>query len=402
MIIMTQQDIFPNHYQMQTIQQQAGFNIVELMIAIVLVLIISLAASQSYVSSKATYRNTTQVSELQSNARFASYLLGTDINRSGNMGCFQEIKSSLNDTTNNIGLFDFSVPIQVWDFNGTDEGSDYTLPNDTNITTPARRQWRNNNDIRLPNILARLVVAGSDVIVTSSISENLDITLTDTNRVEQYRLLINGSHDLDNGQLVLVGNCQEADLFQHQGDRTDRLRIRNGGGKRPGNNAETAGWQRPWGSNDEVRTVRHFAYYIGIGANGLPALMRMNLSRGLNDAPNLIEELVENVYNMQVVLAEDDPDGTAGEADDEYIPDRLLAARNAGALNNTMSVKIGLLLATPDSQFIDDNSNVDTTYTLADSVTVTPANRQRTYYVLDRTIKLQNQGTGRNYSYETL
>ncbi|NND00521.1 MAG: prepilin-type N-terminal cleavage/methylation domain-containing protein, partial [Gammaproteobacteria bacterium] len=241
---------------------QRGFSLVELLVAMVLSLILIAATAQSYVSSKATYRNTTQVSELQGNVRFSSYFLSTEIKKTGNMGCFQDVTSVLQDNAGNLGLFDFSVPVQVWSFQGTEENTNYVIGSDTPVAAGVGRgQWRNKDNVRLPAKLRDRIVPGTDLIVFTSVGENLPVALEDGNKVADLDLEVNGRHTADRGQLILVGDCQYADIFQHT--TNSKIRFSLDGNVNPGNNTFNSGWSRPWNSAHEVRAINHFAYYIG-------------------------------------------------------------------------------------------------------------------------------------------
>lgn len=368
--------------------QQKGFTLVEVMVSLFISLFLLAVIVQSYLSHKVTYRNTTQVSELQDNVRFSAYFLNQGIAEAGNIGCFQQIVSFLEDSPNNQGLYNFSTPVNIWSFQGTELNSSYTIPSISPAAGTSNNQWRDPNDNPLPDVLSDLVIPGTDVIVTSSFSENLPIFLDDTYRAGDNIYNLRTNHNLSQGQIVLVGNCQRADIFQHATANNAALEMQ--GTILPGN-ADFSFYrgQPNWSSADEVRRVNHTAYYVGVGANGSPALFRMILDQGIAAAENQIQELVPNVFNTQIIAGEN----RTNINDTDRAPDIVVAPRAIENLNNVVNLKIGALLSadpTSDLNYIDNIPLRN--YTLADTVDITPAESQLNYMVLNRTYKLENSG----------
>lgn len=71
-----------------------GFGLIELMIALTLGLIMSLALTQMFISSKDTYLSQTASANLQEDARFVLNKLAQDIRMVGTFGCLASVKDA--------------------------------------------------------------------------------------------------------------------------------------------------------------------------------------------------------------------------------------------------------------------------------------------------------------------
>lgn len=69
-----------------------GFGLIELMVAMTLGLVISLALAQMFIGSKITYLSQTASASLQEDARFALNKLAQDIRMVGTFGCLASVK----------------------------------------------------------------------------------------------------------------------------------------------------------------------------------------------------------------------------------------------------------------------------------------------------------------------
>ncbi|HEY0288249.1 MAG TPA: prepilin-type N-terminal cleavage/methylation domain-containing protein [Pseudomonas sp.] len=86
-----------------------GFGLIELMVALTLGLVISLALSQMFISSKDTYLSQTASANLQEDARFVLNKLAQDIRMVGTFGCLGSVKDA-SDTGDFAAVF--KAPIQ--------------------------------------------------------------------------------------------------------------------------------------------------------------------------------------------------------------------------------------------------------------------------------------------------
>ncbi len=107
---------------------QTGFSIVEILVALVLSLILTLVVSQIYLSSKQSYHLQEAQSRLQENGRFALELLAKDIRRAGNLGC---PSAKIAPVVIAKDSPDISTATAISGFNATTEISKYPIPTST-------------------------------------------------------------------------------------------------------------------------------------------------------------------------------------------------------------------------------------------------------------------------------
>ena len=94
----------PKHLNMP--RSQHGLSLVELMIALLLGLLITAAATQMLLTTKNAYRMQDDISRLQENGRFAVELLSHDIRMAGYMGCANISRLDINIIANDASDWD--------------------------------------------------------------------------------------------------------------------------------------------------------------------------------------------------------------------------------------------------------------------------------------------------------
>jgi len=100
-------------------------------------------------------------------------------------------------------------------------------------------------------------------------------------------------------------------------------------------------WQKKWDGSATVYQTTTTVYYVGTGAGGKPSLFKFETSCGINVACNAAsQELVEGVESMQLLYGEDS-DGDAAAND-------FRSASNVVDFRDVVSVKVGLLVRSPD------------------------------------------------------
>lgn len=409
--------------------KQYGFTMVELMIAVVLALLLALIAGQSYLSTKTTYRATEQNARVQENLRFATHFIKKELRQAGNLGCFQKVTSHLFNPNDEQGvetieaLYDLSQPVNAWRYR-PDSGNarEYNLGDGDAYRTPngERGKWRDwqnrsngNGNRRRPTreALNGQVMTGNDILLVTKISEPLGIRLNE-NLLNSNVLSVasfNGT-TIPTGQVMLVGNCNQADLFVHTGAQTGggagggSLTRGNGGSLEVTNRtAGTAVWSRNWGSNAEVRLVESTLYFIGQGSSGLPALFKLDLGNGLGTATAATQplEIVDGIESMKVIVGLDtDSDGTF----DRYRLINQIANPTTGTrdIRDVRTVQVGLLASGDSNSGIADASQVQFRLTQRHVIT-SPADDRINPAILDTryrqaattTVQLRNAGLSR-------
>ncbi len=344
-----------------TAARQRGLTLVELMISVTLGLLITLAIGYLYTSSRQTYRMNDNVARMQENGRYAMELISRDIRMAGYWGCAGMTIPSPVNTLNNATdyAYKFGTPVEGHEATGTNT-------------------WGPTQDASITN-----VVSGTDILTVRGVYGNGVTVLDHPGAAVNCQNPPPGSADLKvsagsglaQGDIVLVSNCSNAAVFQITNINTaggfDNV-VHNTGGGNPGNGSKCLGGNYVGG---QIMRIATFTYYIRLNAAGRPALYR--LSRGT------AEELVENVENMQVTYGVD--------TDGDRAVDEFRTANNVTNWNSVRSVRVRLLLVSPDDNLVSPPQTYRYTDTngdgLPDPVTATD-NRLR--YVFTSTVGVRN------------
>ena len=366
---------------------QSGFTLVEIMIALLLGLLLTAVMVQSYLSTKNTYNTTQSVSEVQENTRFVTHFLKQDIRRAGNFGCIDKLRNKLNPTEE----LNFAQPISGWDYNGTGLGdAEYTL-SEAPVLETNLDEWSGISS-QLPASFSGKVVKGSDVIILASMSQT-NVVLRGINSTSAGALVSEEPHGFDQGQILIVGDCFLADVFQMSVNGNNEVSLVASQSSRisPGNsNLGSNKWGYRWGNDSTVSELTTSAYYIGIGSSGEPSLFRTSLSRGNGTvAPDL--ELVEGVESFQVLYGED-----LNGNDNLRKPNRYVSADLVLDWANVVSVRFGLLMRSSEAGADEDQAD---SYRLLDVLDIKhQAEDRRLRYVVNSTVKPRNRGIARSYT----
>lgn len=369
--------------------KQSGFTLIEIMIAMAISVILLNGILQIFQSSKQSYRTADGIGRMQENARYALNELARDIRQAGFLPCRKTTKVAnvLSDTTNGYDFF--GSPLQGF------EGNSSLFPNEFNpvgTVAPGTRLFASDG--------IRILRGGSDVYSVESHNPTS----------AQFKL--NKAHTLDPGDILLVCDAENASIFQvSNANQANVTIVHNTGSGSPGNCTKGLGFPvsctangnpHTYGAGSQVVSFESLIYYIGPSlSNNEPGrtapptnslYRRQQINSGGNiqfDAP---QELVEGIETMQLVYGEaldiTDPLLTAAV--------RYVAANDVTNWNNVVSVRVGLLLHTPEeiSTAADSTTyNVVGTIVTDTSVVAYPSDR-RQRYVFSETIRIRNRGEG--------
>lgn len=394
---------------------QQGFSLTEVLVALALGLFLTGVVITIFASSQSTFQTTTEVSRSQENTRFAHSFLGRNIRMAGYTNCSDDVakRNFLNlDNTAYVPSMEHSV--FGWEFDGTGIGDTYDLDYEsltgdftqadvdtarTNNTDGAS-SWNSRfiqsvagtttTDVDLPTaILDYSPLVGSDIIAVS-ISTPLDIFVQDQFLVNNPELSIvdtDGNPTASNvlpGQILKIADCSSVDLFQNIALATNDFIEVGTGGPAPQNDFNAAfEWQKPWGEFSNIFEVDTSIFFIGTGAGGRPSLYQFMTNCGVSsDCGSDAVELVEGVENMQILYGED--------TTNDGVINAYVTADNVSNYGNIKSVKIGLIMRSPDRGTSEVDSTL--TYTLMDSITINPPDDNFLRYVSNSTIYLRNTG----------
>lgn len=340
---------------------QNGFSLVELMISIVIGLVLLLGAVALMVSSKQNYVIQDDLARIQENARFAVDMITTDLKVAGYMGCVNDMTPGPGGPINNRltaagtgALLDFVRSIEG--FQGSNDpaaapGITTWLPTNTAVANLGGGADGN-------------PVNNSDAITIRHIGGTAEQPTAAMAAVTDPIVIANTTLGLQAGELAAISNCTTTDIFQVSGLA--------GGIQHAASGLNTTDvFNGAYGVDANVSRATAVRYYVGSLPAGDPA--GTALFRLLNNDPNP-QRLVDGVEMMQITYGVD----STGDG----LPNCFAAAgascngvtldTTANNWNNVVSVRVALLLASPDLVASDVDNN---TYQVND-VAVPPCGAQ--------------------------
>lgn len=349
------------------ISRAGGFSLVEMMIAMTISLVIILAVTQIFVSSRGTYSYTEGMSRVQESGRFAVDFIAHDIRMSGYTGCARRIGDvKVNNILANPGRAGSYTPagMEVYRYTGTGGATlnDWTPP----LPDIAVDGYFSDDEVQPFNdVFVAKYGVSVDAIITGTDVANSQIQIIDTPEAASA---------FNQGDIVMITDCINADIFSI----TNKPNGTGGGGNLTmahsqggGNNTNRLG--NEYDTRAEVLQWQAKAYYVGLpdldndgnpDANATPTLMRKELVRGVLTAL----PLVEGVERMQVMLGIDTTtppnrfrDGTA----ERYVLPGDPAAANLGKVT---AVRIGFAITTDDNIDGDPDNKVYSVLGLSNEV----------------------------------
>lgn len=244
-------------------QTQAGFTLVELLVAMVIGLLVMGGATQLFISSQQSYRFQTALADMQDTGRFALDTMARELRQADySGGCAQS------QTTVHLRPWadsnEDALPLQAWN---TPSNHDFTA----SLVGPVEDQ-----DV--------LAFRGGLIARTGFSSDSLDVESVDNNQQITLSRDIGG---VFNNRLVLLQGLQNCDIFYNTSNDVRTLQK-----------TASAGWQSNlapnlsnWGNesgltysagqNVSLSVLNNAIYYIGQDANNdnAPSLMRLDLSQ---------------------------------------------------------------------------------------------------------------------------
>lgn len=326
-------------------RSQAGFTLVELLVAMVIGLLVMGGATQLFISSQQSFRFQTALADMQDTGRFALDTMAMELRQTDfSGGC---VPSLITSHLRNIA--DTSSPalsLQAW-HNGT--GSDFF----NDLSRPVTNQ-------------DMLAFRGGLIARTGLANESLSIESVESN---QQLTLNRDIGSIFDERLSLLQGLQNCDIFYNTSDKPRTLQKAN---------------ITPWGANSgltynpgqdvSLSALNSAIYYIGLDSdnNDVPSLMRLDLSQTTprNDI------VASHVIAMR----------TAFLLDEEYLSaDKI----NIAQWPEVRALRISLIVQSDR----DNLRNIDTTLAVGnfrgeDAFT---ANGGRLYQAFTTTIALRNR-----------
>lgn len=363
-------------------KKQSAYSLVELLVSIALGLILTFAVIQAYLGTKRVSETNAGVGRIQENARFSFSFLREDLKNAGYSSCTGRIRNKINGDSEEF--YSHNNAVLGWDANSTQIGQTFEL---TGATETGGSNWSDGTN-SLPAFFNSQVVAGSDVVSIKHY-EALDTEIV-TSDVLAGSVTTADDHNVEDGSIMLVGNCWQTELFQHLGaasnstvltaDQTTGI---------PGNRDLSVNrWLRSYSASDDLYKYTNTFYYIGVGAGGIPSLYRFETSKPsasitATDVSSNTQEIVEGIESMQALYGED--------TNNDLNPNRYVSANQVVNWEDVVSVRIGLLLRSPSDNASDFDQADD--YVLLDNITLEHGSEDRVLrYSVNSTVKLRNKG----------
>ncbi len=312
------------------LRPNAGFSLVELMVAMVISLIVLAAVSSVMVTTKKTNTAQTAQARMQDNARIALQIIAYDIRQSGYFGC----------STGN-GSNSFSNDLNT---TGT--------PHDPSLNVTIGIDGANAGDTAMsPSSLGEAVPTGadsnSDVIALRYADGANGITVQTPYMTQaSSELHVSTNSGLSANDIVMVTDCNGGDLFQITNINSSGSQsslVHNGGNGAPGNSSGKL--SRTYSGDAHIARFIANTYFIKDNAQGQPSLYRKSLSTGAGDT----QELVEGIEQMRILYGVDGSSPSDGKVDC-YIPAGAKCGAadlsTAAGWSKVYSVRIGLLART--------------------------------------------------------
>lgn len=333
-----------------------GFTLVELIIGLAIGLLVVAAVIQLFVGSRVTFSATEALARTQESGRFAVATISPAIrstNVRGICGGSARLRNHLN--LSDAAADSLLSPVHAvrgWDHSNTGIAQTVTLDN-LQPGASAASEWTAGGGIGdLPAVIASRALPLSDVLLIREIVPVTNLTANATGNLQSNDSLrvtySAGANQITQCEIVLVTNCNQADLFQASSVSSTQLFRQAGGACAPGNVAATGSppqfWSVNYGSAAQFHRFRSRAFFIGEGVSGEPALFSATFGGGLT-APR-IEELVDGIENMQVLYGYSLPGDSTPPGDGQSVNDWLTAA-TVPSWEYVVAVRIGLLARSP-------------------------------------------------------
>jgi type IV pilus assembly protein PilW len=387
-----------------------GFTLVELMVAMTLALIVTLAVISVFAGSSAAYKATSGTAASTDGGRFALDFIEAAVRNAGFMACSRASSqtSILNPAASPL-FYTFTEPLGGFEATGTAPGGAYTilegtpaspLSTDSNAgdwkpgQDPA--DWQSGLDPALISAAPPVgVIKGNDVLVVrSTVANTQPVYVTGGSTADGTNPIpVTGTTTalagLTSGQIGVISDCAVSLVMQMsniaKSGTSGTITLSGGGGA--GNNSTTSFLPLSFQPGAEITAVDTVVYYIGTGADGDGALFSYDIGHSNttpattfpNGMPYSVNELVPDVEAMQVLYGLD----TSGT----QVPSEYVTADNVPDFNHVMSVKVAVLAASPPGAV--SPPAVAPTFNLL-GTTVTAPIDTRTRKVFEITVAVRN------------
>ncbi len=348
-------------------RKSSGFSLVELMVALALGLLLTVAMATVYLSSKTAFSRQQQLSSLQQSVRIAFEYLSSDARMVGHMGCYTGLPTVAPEFNSALAAgsvaTNYAIGIDGYEYKNPTAGA-FTLGSNAPADVTAASNWETNVSTNGITTIPVATIAGagngltpgSDVLVIRTVAGRpVRLAANANTGANQSAFTIetvaastgkcgNGTTDKVSGFCAnshgLIASCTRARVFQVNA-------ITAGASPAPSTltlSASMGGDPEYTPEKAEVFPMQTIAYYVKRSASGTTTSLYRRIFDGDN-ANGLEQELIEGVENLQVRYG---IDTTAPDADgvvDKYVEAKgATAADSVADWNKVVAVRMGLLI----------------------------------------------------------
>lgn len=275
-------------------RRQHGFTLIELMVAMLLGLIVIAGVSSIFLANLRSYKTTTALGNVQTNARIAFELMARDVRQAALTGCNSRgrIANVLSNGPNNGGTAwwaDWSKAVYGYDDATTD---------------PA-----------LSSLTSDKPVAGMDSLhLMGAVNLGVSVMPSPGNNPANIKIT-KPSQDLKDGDIVMVCDPDHTTIFQVTDYKSSNVTVvhnsGNGSGN-PGNCSKGLGFPTKcsgnangnaytFGRSASMFKMAAHDWYIGTNSDGSTSLFRVALVNRSSIAATVPQEMVRGVTGMQII-----------------------------------------------------------------------------------------------------
>ncbi|MEE4297719.1 MAG: PilW family protein [Wenzhouxiangella sp.] len=339
--------------------KSSGLTLIELMVALTLGLLLLGGVLQLFVGSRVTYTTNEALARVQENVRFSSEELKRVVRGASHFGfCGMRPEPEVHLDLPGGGWIDavFNETNGIIGWEALDTGIAQSVTIDTSYPIGSLNQWAAaprqvsglTPTLDLPDVLTDRVVADTDVLIVRELIPIPGVSTTGTVDPSLNELTLDADPGLAEDALVLITDCNDADLFRNQGSGTTLSRATGSSCGSCPTNLSPVG--REWSTVStqvvQLYRVQISAYYIGFNDNREePGLYRMDLSGCPCGAQP--EELISGVENLQALYGYSLPSTQGGDGK-SVDPGRWLTADQINDWWPVIGVRIALLHRSPD------------------------------------------------------
>ena len=326
--------------------RQTGFSLLELMVAALLGMILSAGVVSVYLASMKDYAQNNALEDVQKNGRLALSLLEPKIRMAGFFGCGHSMQPESILKTD-LAIYSANVPVQGYEYTGTGMGVTYPIKTGPPKTVISPASWSPSlppdisQAIGVNSAAPGAAVPGSDILLLhEAVPGGIDLVDPYTDDTGGLFVATGQDAQLAIGELVVVSDCEHADLFQisniagnyRNGDRV-RIDHSSDASLSPGNDPSRQSSYNNYGADTQILHYETYLFYIGMDRDKGPSLYE--ISTGNNAGLNKPVELATGVENMQMLYGVD--------TDGDEIPNQYLTADQVTDWSRVVSIRIALL-----------------------------------------------------------